>query len=47
MLGDIESRWSRTVSRMSTASFEYGFSRLATIGPGASDVIRERSAVAS
>src|SRR3954452_19924770 len=47
MLGDIDNRCSRTVSRISTASREYGFSRLATIGPGASVVTRVRSPVAS
>ena len=47
MLGDIVSCWTRIVSRMSTASFEYGFSRLSGIGPGASAVTRDRSAIAS
>ena len=47
MLGDIVSFWVRIVSRMSTASLEYGFSRCSPIGPGASDVMRDRSAIAS
>ena len=47
MLGDIVSCCTRIVSRMSTASFEYGFSRLSGIGPGAAAVTRDRSAIAS
>ena len=46
MLGDIVSCWTRIVSRMSTASFEYGFSACRA-GPGASAVIRSRSATVS
>ena len=46
MLGDIVSCWTRIVSRMSTASFEYGFSACRA-GPGASAVIRIRSATVS
>ena len=35
MLGERLSAWTRTVSRMSTASFEYGFSVGRSAGPGA------------
>ena len=48
MLGDIVSWCTRMVSRMSTASLRVRvLAALPAIGPGASAVIRERSAIAS
>jgi hypothetical protein len=43
MLDDIVSSWTRIVSRMSTASFEYGFSDGLRSGPGAEGVFRDLS----